>query len=94
MQSLMKNSNMIRPSIWETQNFYIIKLYIFEKFSLRAFEWHVAWCRKWALSKVIVADIFPGKLLTGHISVTKFATPVKKYFFGSTALEESIRIYG
>ena len=44
--------------------------------------------------KLLVADIFPGKLLTGHISVTKFATPVKKYFFGSTALDESIRIYG
>ena len=44
--------------------------------------------------KLLVADIFPGKLLTGHISVTKFATPVKKYFFGSTALDESIGIYG
>ena len=92
MQSLMKNSNMIRPSIWETQDFYIIKLYIFEKFSLRAFEWHDAESELY--QKLLVADIFPGKLLTGHISVTKFATPVKKYFFGSTALEESIRIYG
>ena len=44
--------------------------------------------------KLLVAEIFPGKLLTGNISVTKYATPVKKYFFGSTALDESIGIYG
>ena len=38
MQFLMKNGNMIRLSIWKTQHFYIIKLYIFEQYSLRAFE--------------------------------------------------------
>ena len=44
--------------------------------------------------KLLVAEIFPGKLLPSNISVTKYATPKKKYFFGSTALDESIGIYG
>ena len=44
--------------------------------------------------KLFVADIFPGKLLIGDISVTKYAPLVKKYFFGSPILDESIVIYG
>ena len=44
--------------------------------------------------KLLVADIFPGILLIGNISVTKYATTVKNYFFGSTVLDESIAIYG
>ena len=44
--------------------------------------------------KIFVVEIFPGKLLTGNISLIKYATPLKKYFFGSRALGESIPIYG
>ena len=44
--------------------------------------------------KLLVADIFPRMLLIGYITVTKFATTVKKYFFGSTVSDESIAIYG
>ena len=40
--------------------------------------------------KLLVAEIFPGKLLSGNISVTKYTTPVKKYFVESTALDESL----
>ena len=43
--------------------------------------------------KLLVADIFPGKLLIGYISVTKHATTVEKYFFGVTKSDESIAIY-
>ena len=34
--------------------------------------------------KLLVANIFAGMLLIGNISVTKYATIVKKYFFEST----------
>ena len=44
--------------------------------------------------KLLVADIFPGKLLIGYISVTKYATIVKKYFFWSAVSDKSIRMYG
>ena len=32
--------------------------------------------------KLLVADNFPGMLLIANISVTKYATTVKKYFLG------------
>ena len=41
---------------------------------------------------LLVADIFPGKLLIGNISATKSATTVENYFFGSTLSVESIGI--
>ena len=44
--------------------------------------------------KLLVGDIFPGMLLIGYISVTKYATTVKKYFFGVRKSDESIAIYG
>ena len=34
----LKNGNMIRLSTWKTGCFYLVKLYIFEKSSLRAFK--------------------------------------------------------
>ena len=37
--------------------------------------------------KLLVADIFPGMLLIANISVTKYDTTVKKYFFGPTLLD-------
>ena len=44
--------------------------------------------------KLLVAEIFPGKLLIVYIFVTKHATIVKKYFSGSALSDESICIYG
>ena len=40
--------------------------------------------------KLLVAEIFPGMLLIGDISVTKYATTVKKYFFGLTKSDKSV----
>ena len=34
--------------------------------------------------KILIANIFPGILLIGNISVTIYATTVKKYSFGPT----------
>ena len=81
MQSLRKNSNMIRPSISETQHFYIIKLHIFEKFSLRAFEWHVAWCQKWRLSKNIRCRDFSWKAFNWQYLSNKICYTIEKIFF-------------
>ena len=44
--------------------------------------------------KLLVADIFAGKLLIGNISITKNATTVKKYFFGPTLSDQSNGMYG
>ena len=44
--------------------------------------------------KLLVAEIFPGMLLIGDISVTKYVTTVKKYFFGLTKSDKSVSIYG
>ena len=44
---------MIQLPICKTICFYMLKLYIFEKCSLRAFKWYVTQCRKWAVSKNI-----------------------------------------
>ena len=44
--------------------------------------------------KLLVADIFPGMLLIANISVTKYTTTVKKYFFGPTLSDAWIGIYG
>ena len=52
---------------------------------------HDAKCKLY--QNLLVADIFPGMPLISHISVTKYATPVKKYFFGSAVSDESIGIY-
>ena len=54
--------------------------------------WHDA--KNELYQKLVVAEIFPGKLLIGYIFVTKYATIMKKYFFGSAVSDESIRIYG
>ena len=42
--------------------------------------------------KLLVAGMFPGKLLIGNISATKSATTVKNYFFGYTLPVQSIDI--
>ena len=44
--------------------------------------------------KLLVADIFPGMLLIANISVTKYATTVKKYFLGPRLSDAWIGIYG
>ena len=44
--------------------------------------------------KLLVADIFPGILLIGYISVTKHAKTARKYFFGITKSGKSIGTYG
>ena len=44
--------------------------------------------------KLLLADIFPGMLLIGYISVTIYATTVEKYFFRSPVSAESIDRYG
>ena len=43
--------------------------------------------------KLLVANIFPGIILIGNIFVTKYATTVKKYFFGATMPDKSVGIY-
>lgn len=43
--------------------------------------------------KLLVEDFFPGTLLIGNISVAKYATKIKKYFFGPTLSHESIGVY-
>ena len=43
--------------------------------------------------KLLVANIFPGMHLFGNIFVTKYATTVKKYFFGATVPDKSVGIY-
>ena len=44
--------------------------------------------------KLLVPDIFPGMLSIADISVTKYATTVKKCFFGPTLSDAWIGIYG
>ena len=44
--------------------------------------------------KLLIANIFPGTILIGNIFVTKYATTVKKYFFGATMPDKSVGIYG
>ena len=44
--------------------------------------------------KLLLADIFPGMLLIGYISVTIYATTVKKLFFRSLVSAQSIDRYG
>ena len=43
--------------------------------------------------KLLVEDILPGTLFIGNISVRKYATKVKKYFFGYTSSYDSIGVY-
>ena len=44
--------------------------------------------------RLLVGNIFPEMLLIGNIFVTKYATTVKKYFFGATMPDKSVGIYG
>ena len=80
----MKNGNRVRLFTWKTQRSYIIKLYIFEKYSLTAFEWFVAWCPSKLHQKILIGDVFPGVLLIGNIFESINATYVQKCPFGPT----------
>ena len=84
-------SDMIRLSNWKTNQFNTIKVYIFEKYSSRAFQWWVAWCWKWALSKVN-NNSFPGTDSVVNISETINAREWKKCFSEPTFKSQSIDI--
>ena len=45
-QFSVKNSNMTRLTIWKINRFLVIKVYIFEKYFIRPFEWYVTSSQK------------------------------------------------
>ena len=88
----MKIGDMIRLFNWEKNCFCIIKVYIFEKYSLRTFQRYVSWCLKWTHQKLLIWDHFPGTHSISNITKTMNAARQKKYFFRPAFKEESIGI--